>query len=198
MHAPPPESETIPKNTPGSSNHAPTVELPALQKNQTTVPPGTMIAPGTPDAETASAPGKDGAPGYQLSDPKDREESGPPRPQGEDSDWADPNPYDDIPITTIGTPFNKDTVEQAIIDNFINQAKYGNPEYWEVTNISKAQSMSASNKDKTLGESQQRYYINVTDTMTGEEYTFSVNYDPELGRFGQIHESSGPKAKKNR
>jgi hypothetical protein len=92
----------------------------------------------------------------------------------------------------------RELVEKAIIENFRDQQGFDTVEAWEVVTISKPQAMSRDSQDPSLGPNQERYYVGIHDTFAGRDYTVSVNWDPDLERFGVIKLSSGRSAKKNR
>jgi hypothetical protein len=98
---------------------------------------------------------------------------------------------------TAGIAF-QELVEEAIKENFRDQQGFETVDAWEVVSISKPQTMSSNSQDPSLGPSQERYYVDIHDSFTGRNYTFSVNWDPRLERFGVIKPSSGKSAKKNR
>ncbi len=92
----------------------------------------------------------------------------------------------------------QELVEEAIKENFRDQQGFETVDAWEVVSISKPQTMSSNSLDPSLGPSQERYYVDIHDSFTERNYTFSVNWDPGLERFGVIKPSSGKSAKKNR
>jgi hypothetical protein len=92
----------------------------------------------------------------------------------------------------------RELVEKTIVENFREQQGFETVDAWTVVSISKPQAMSSDSRDPSLGSNQERYYVEIHDSFAERNYTVSVNWDPDLGRFGVIKLSSGKSAKKNR